>query len=96
MMPRYTATDTLLGMSAGWKNSCQIVGWILLSPLIFVLYLLFVVIWLLFTVLGIGPLCQWYFTKQDQQLLNREKIINENSDICLVNIPKGIHSAVGE
>jgi hypothetical protein len=80
-----------------WKmENCQILLFFLLSPLLLVLYLLFLIMWILLTVTGIGPLSQWLYQSKDKKLLNRERIMNEMPDFRLLTIPKGINSAVGE
>jgi hypothetical protein len=69
---------------------------IILSPIFIVFYLLFIVLWILFTLTGIGPICQWYYQRKDSQLLDRNRLVNEMPDFQLLTIPKGIHSAASK
>lgn len=68
---------------------------LVLSPIILVCSLLFMVIWIVFTITGLGPLLQWHYTQKDKNLLNIEMLLGKHPDLRMVTVPAGINSATG-
>jgi pimeloyl-ACP methyl ester carboxylesterase len=82
------------------KRSTGVLAKIFMVPLlliIFPLYLVFVVLamvlLLLFTVTGIGPLLHFYFSRGERHLVDREKLIAAHPEIFLLDAPADLNSA---
>lgn len=68
---------------------------ILLIPLYIVFFVLFLVIWGVFTLTGIGPILQYCYKRADDEILDLQKICAKNSDIRVITIPANVNSASG-
>lgn len=68
---------------------------VLFFPIIMAFMMIFMVIWLLFTITGIGPALQYCYTQKDKKLLDRDNLINNQQSrdgMQLITIPAGVHS----
>lgn len=67
---------------------------IVLLPIFLVIFFVFVMIWMLLTITGIGPFLQYLCNISDRNTLDRNKIINDDSSKSkrVVQIPAGLHS----
>ena len=68
---------------------------LVLGPVFLVLYFVFLGLWLVFTLTGIGPLLQYYYNQRDAATLHLETILNQHPDLRMITIPGGINSASG-
>jgi len=71
----------------------SVVTTILLIPLYIAGALVFLVVFLLLTVTGIGPLVEFCMARSDQTALDRETILQEHPELFLIEIPHHINRA---
>ena len=64
----------------------------ILLPVFFAVFVIFLIIWLLLTITGIGPGLHYLYKKRDDKLLDINEMIKNDSDIQLVSIPPNVHS----
>ncbi len=65
---------------------------IIVFPFFMVFFSLFMVVWLLFTITGVGPILQYCYTRRDKVTLDRESFASKNSDMKVITIPGDINS----
>lgn len=73
---------------------CSIIVNILLFPIIVVFFVIFLVVWLLLTITGIGPFFQYVYKRRDEKILYGV-LTAARSDIQIIDIPGHINSATG-
>lgn len=75
------------------------IGFVLLalivSPIVLVLWFVFVSLWMVATLSGVGPLLQYYYNQRDKKTLDLETILNQHADLRMITIPAGVNSASG-
>jgi hypothetical protein len=77
------------------KTVGLVLAGIIVVPIIFVFSFVFMIIWLVFTVTGLGPLLQWYYNQRDKEILNIESLLSQHKDLRMVTVPAGVNSASG-
>ena len=68
---------------------------LVVGPLFLVLWLVFMGIWIVTTLTGIGPLLQYCYNQRDAVTLHLETILNQHTDLRMITVPAGINSASG-
>ncbi len=68
---------------------------VLMFPVYVVFFILFLVIWMVFTLSGVGPIGQFICKQYDNSTLDMKKILAANSDIHVVTVPGTVNSATG-
>ena len=68
---------------------------LIVGPIILVLWFVFVGIWILATLSGVGPLLQYYYNQRDAVTLHLETILDQHADLRMITVPAGINSASG-
>ena len=68
---------------------------IILFPFYLVFGILFLVIWLILTISGIGPLIQYCLSSRDAKYVERNSIAAKHSDIRIITIPGHVNAASG-
>lgn len=79
----------------GKKSSMSIVSVVinvLLLPVYLTVFIIFLLVWLLFTFTGIGPIGQYLCNINDRKVLDRERIASSSPSVRIVNVPGDIHS----
>lgn len=66
---------------------------ILALPIVVATFLLFLCIWLALTITGIGPITQYFCKQRDEEILDREKIIQAHPDMSIITVPGNINGA---
>lgn len=66
---------------------------ILLLPFYLVGFVVFMLLWFITTLTGIGPLLQFYYSEKDKKLLSRTRLLSLYPDLKLVNIPGDVNKA---
>ena len=64
-------------------------------PIFLVVFVVCIVLWLVLTVTGIGPISQYCYTKKDNKLIDRSEILRKHSDMRIITVPGNINSASG-
>jgi pimeloyl-ACP methyl ester carboxylesterase len=65
---------------------------VVLAPIGFAFFLVFVVLWMIWTLTGVGPLYQWYSACRDKDMLDTIRITNRDLSFRIISIPGEIHS----
>jgi hypothetical protein len=68
---------------------------IILLPFYLLAFVLFLVIWGVFTLTGIGPCLQYCYSSSDGKLLDRNTIAARHTDIRILTIPANVNTASG-
>jgi len=70
----------------------DIIFGIILFPFFLVFFTLFMAIWLVLTITGVGPLLQYCCNRRDKVTLNRERFAADNSNMKILSIPGDVNS----
>jgi hypothetical protein len=68
---------------------------LLLLPFYILFFLLFMVIWGVLTLTGVGPFIQYTYSCRDEALLEKHAVANSHSDIRLLTVPPHVNAASG-
>ena len=73
------------------------IGMIVLLPIFLAGFSIFMLLWLVWTLSGIGPLTHWYFSNGDKETLDRLALARKHSNMHVITVPGDVHScSMGE
>jgi pimeloyl-ACP methyl ester carboxylesterase len=65
---------------------------VVLPPIGLAFFLVFIALWMIWTLTGVGPLYQWYSASRDKSTLDTRRITDSDSKCRIIAIPGDIHS----
>lgn len=66
---------------------------IILLPVYICIFVLFILIWLILTLSGIGPLIQYLYKRKDDKILDRNSLVIQLPDMRVITVPGTVHAA---
>lgn len=66
---------------------------LLLIPVYLIFGILFLILWIVLTLTGIGPICQYICNRNDLRVLDRNTLVSSNKDCQMLEIPGDYNSA---
>jgi pimeloyl-ACP methyl ester carboxylesterase len=85
------ANDNSWGLNFIMKIFYTLLNLILL-PLYFTVFILFLFIWTIFTISCIGPFLQYLCNLSDRRTLDRDELARKDADIRIIHVPGEIHA----